>query len=118
MFVYIFALCLRTLLVSSRPTRKKLLDHVVNDVTTCWYELGVMLLKEDQEQQLDVIRANYSGDNKKCCMEMLWYWLNANTDASWKKLLEALRSHGVDKPVVATKLEKILSSVYICMHSI
>ena len=114
--IYIFVLCLATFLENSKPTKKKLLNHVVNDVTTCWYDLGVMLLKEDQESRLDVIKDNHNGDNKKCCRDMLWYWLSANTDASWKQLIEALRSDAVHHPVVATKIEKVLSGMCVCTY--
>ena len=79
-------------LVNSKPTRNNLLDHVVPYVTPRWYLLGLKLLKEDQESQLDIIESNHAGDNKKCCMDMFRYWLHDNTDATWEQLIEALRS--------------------------
>ena len=100
-------------LVNSRPTKQKLLDHVVPHVTKRWYVLGVKLLKEEQEAQLDVIKLNHAGDNQMCCMEMFWYWLSANTDASWQKLIEALQSPTVELPVVAANLEKMLKGMQL-----
>ena len=99
--------------MNSRPTKQKLLDHVVPHVTPRWYVLGVRLLKEEQEAQLDVIKSNHAGDIQICCMEMFWYWLSANTDASWQKLIEALRSPTVELPVVATNLEEMLTGTYV-----
>ena len=78
-------------------------------VTARWYVLGVTLLKEEQESHLDVIRANHTGDNEACCMEMFWYWLNTNTNATWQQLIIALRSPAVKLPVVADDIEKMLT---------
>ena len=97
--------------MDSRPSKKKLLDHVVSRVAPHWYDLGITLLNEDQESHLDVIKSNYT-DKKECCKEMFWYWLSTNTSATWKQLLEALRSSGVELPVVAADLEKMLTGTY------
>ena len=95
--------------MDSRPSRNKLLDHVVPHVTPQWYVLGVKLLKEDQESQLDIIKSNHPSDNQMCCMEMFWYWLSTNTDASWQQLIEALQLPIVKLPVVAADIEKMLT---------
>ena len=99
--------------MNSKPSKKKLLDHVVPHVSAQWYVVGVKLLKEDQESYLDIIESNHAGDNKKCCIDMFRYWLNTNTSATWKQLIEALRSPAVELPVVATDLEQILIGMYI-----
>ena len=95
--------------MNSKPTKRKILDHVVPHVTPHWYVLGVKLLKEDQESHLDVLKLNHAGDNQMCCMEMFWHWLSTDTDASWQQLIEALRSPAVELPVVAADLEKVLT---------
>ena len=95
--------------MNSKPTRNKLLDHVVPHVTPQWYVLGLKLLKEEQESQLDIIELNHPGDNQKCCMDMFRYWLNANADASWQQLIEALRSPVVKLSAVAADIEKLLT---------
>ena len=97
------------MLVNLKPTKQKILDHVVPYVIPQWFELGVKLLKEDHESHLDVIQLNHSGDNKMCCMKMFWCWLNTNTDATWQQLIGALQSPAVELPVVAAKLEKMLT---------
>ena len=104
-----------SILVNSKPTKKKLLDHVISQVTSRWYILGVKLLKEDQESYLDVLKSNHAGDNETCCMEMFWYWLKTNTDATWQQLIEALRSSAVKLPVVAADLENMLTGSYILL---
>ena len=96
-------------LVNSRPSRNKLIDHVIPHVTPQWHILGLKLLKEDRESQLDIIESNHPGDNKKCCMDMFRYWLNANTDASWQQLIEALRSPAVELSAVAADIETMLT---------
>ena len=102
-------------IVNSKPTKEKLLDHVVPHVTLRWYDLGVKLLKEEQELQLDVIEGNYADDKKECCKKMFWYWISTNTDASWQKLIEALRSPAVELPVVAADIEKMITGSQHCM---
>ena len=102
--------------MSSKPTKKKILDHVVAHVTPQWYDLGIKLLNEEQESHLDVIKANYA-DKMMCCKEMFWYWLNTNTTASWQQLIEALQSPGVGLLVVAADLEKMFKGSYSYVRS-
>ena len=97
--------------MNSRPSKKKLLELVVSRVVAHWYDLGITLLDEDQESHLDVIKLNYT-DKKECCKEMFWYWLSTNTSATWKQLVEALRTSAVELPVVASDLEKMLIGTY------
>ena len=97
--------------MNSKPTKNKIIDHVVPHVTPHWYDLGIKLLREEQESHLDVIKSNYT-DKKTCCKEMFWYWLSSNTDATWQKLIEALRSPAVELPVVAANIEKMLTGTY------
>ena len=96
-------------LVNSKPTKQKILDHVVPQVIPRWYELGVKLLREDQESHLDVIQSEHYGDHKMCCKQMFWYWLSTNVSATWKQLIDALRSPAVELPVVAANLERMLT---------
>ena len=112
--------------VNLRPTNKELLDHVVPNVIPYWYILGLKLLREDQESHLGVIKLNHTGHNQMCCIQMFSYWLSSNTDATWKQLIEALRSPSVDLSVVAAKIEKMLMGIvndlllyshsYACMY--
>ena len=84
---------------------------MVRRVTSQWYNLGVMLLNEDQESHLDNIKLDHAGDNETCCMEMLCYWLRTNTSATWEQLIAALRSPAIELSVVADDLEKMLTDI-------
>lgn len=70
-----------------------------------WYELGLKLLNEDQESYLDVIKKDYVNDNKQCCMEMFWYWLETHPEATWKQLIDSLRSPALELNTVAASIE-------------
>ena len=107
--LYVCHLNVIVVLVNSKPTKQKILDHVVPYVTNQWYELGIKLLREDQESHLDVIQLNHTGDNRKCCMAMFWYWLSTNSGATWKQLISELQSAAIELPVVAANLEKMLT---------
>ena len=71
-----------------------------------WYELGAMLLDEDQENELELIQLNFAGDIQKCCSQMLLVWKQSHPTASWYILVEALRSPGVELNAVAFNIEK------------
>ena len=103
---YCILLCTYSL-VNSVPTKRELLN-VIPRVSSQWYGLGLMLLKEEQESHLDIIRSNHAGDKKNCCKDMFWYWLSTNPGATWQELIKALRSPFIGLPVVAANLEKKL----------
>ena len=90
------------------PTEKELLDHVVPEVATRWQELGLKLLKPNQ---VEIIRLDHPHDARQCCIAMFIQWLQTNTDASWKKLIEALHSRGVNLPRVAKDLKERFSGL-------
>ena len=71
-----------------------------------WYELGAMLLEENQEAQLKVIQRTYGTDVRKCCLNMLEYWIDTHPEATWHHLVIAMRSPGVDLVAVASDIEK------------
>ena len=93
---------------NSKPSKRKLLDHVVPHVSTHWYDLGIKLLNEEYESHLDIIESSHGNDKKECCKKMFWYWLSTNTSATWGQLVEALQSPAVGLPVVAADVEKLL----------
>jgi len=75
-------------------------------VAAKWHELGTELFDEEEGYKLDTIESNYSKDAVKCCREMFHLWLNANANAEWYQIVEALRSPGVCLASVADELEK------------
>ena len=73
-----------------------------------------MLLREDQEAQLDVIQVDHKKDHKTCCKEMFWYWLKSNPDASWYQLVECLKSPNVELHKLAAEIEAMYMGMYFC----
>jgi len=78
----------------------------VASVAPNWYELGAMLLREEQEAQLKLIQSTHGSDVRRCCLAMLQYWMDTHPEATWYHLLTALRSPGVDLASVASDIEK------------
>ena len=99
------------LLANCKPSARKLQRYVIPDVATKWYELGLELLDEKEEHQLNIIKSNYGNDVKKCCLEMFLLWLNTNSDANWYQIVEALKSPGVELSGIAVDLKKKLSGM-------
>ena len=93
---------------SDRPLLKDLYDHVVNNVAGKWRDLGVQLLRPDQEKMLDIIAADHPHDVVGCCKCVLNKWLNTTTDATWNELIRALRSPSVQLDYLAGQLEQMM----------
>ena len=95
-------------LVLSRPTRKKILKHVVPHVIDQWYEIGLMLLNEDDESDLNAIKSD-NATVTNCCNAMFWLWLDKSADATWQNLIEALKTPSVGLSKVADDLKRMLT---------
>ena len=104
-------------LAHSTPSTQQLLSFVIPHVASKWYEVGVMLLKEDQESHLDQIKTNHGQDVTNCCLEMFRYWKQSHPDANWHRLLAALKSPGVELHHVAADIEKKFDGKEICSKS-
>ena len=94
---------------SDRPSLKDLYDHVVPNVADKWEDLGVQLLRPDQEKTLDIIAADCSHDVVSCCKRLLKKWLDTSTNATWNELIRALRRPSVELDCLANQLEQMLS---------
>ena len=99
---HIFIMCI----AHATPSTKKLLSLVIPHVATKWYELGAMLLDEDQEDKLKEIQSNFGGDVHKCCLQMFHFWRESHPEANWYILVEALQSPGVELNAVAFNIRK------------
>ena len=84
---------------------------MIPHVATKWYELGLELLDEKEEHELNNINGS---DVKKCCLKMFLLWLDTNSDANWWQIVEALKSPGVELSAVAIELERKLSGSWLC----
>ena len=102
--------CYFPLLENDRPLQKDLSTHVVDSVATNWKALGEMLLNPDlvDKKQLEIIEENSPRDVKKCCKQMFTRWLETDTSASWKKLIAALQSPGIQLNYLAENIQKMV----------
>ena len=91
---------------SGRPSLTDLYNLVVNNVADKWRDLGVQLLRPDQEKLLDIIAANHPHDVVSCCKCVLKKWLDTTTDATWNELIRTLRSPSVQLDCLAGQLEE------------
>ena len=100
---------------SDRPSLRDLYNHVVNQVAHKWRDLGIQLLRSDQENVLNIIALDHPSDAVACCKSVLKKWLDTTTDAKWNEVLRALRSSSVQLDSFANQLEQMLiteSKVY------
>ena len=97
---------------NDRPLLRDLYDHVVNDVGDKWKDLGVQLLRSDQEKMLDIIAADHPHDVVSCCKYVFKKWLETTTAdyATWNQLIKALRSPNIQLDYLANQLEQILNT--------
>ena len=83
---------------------------MVNDVADKWNDLGVQLLRSDQENRLNIIAVDHPHDAVSCCKRVLEKWLDTTTDATWNQLITALRSPSVQLDYLASQLGQMLST--------
>ena len=100
---------------TDRPTLKLLNEFVRNDIASKWHDLGVELLDEEQRSTLCNIEEDYLKVEDRCT-ELFKYWLNAHTDASWNKLLEALEK--LEQNNLAKKIKRnILKGIDVTLFT-
>ena len=73
-----------------------------------WYDLGLELLEQEDENELEEIKKNHDNAGE-CCLEMFKLWLRKYNDATWLQLIQALKE--VDLNALATKIEGMLMSL-------
>ena len=79
---------------------------MIPHVAKKWYELGAVLLSKEEENQLQIIEADFGGDVYKCCLKMFNYWKQSHPEANWYNLVKALRSPGIRLHAVASDIEE------------
>ena len=84
---------------------------VRREAATHWRDLGLELTNSDAK--LNNIAKDFPHDVEKCCSEMLSYWLKNDPQASWNKLIEALKH--IDKTVLARKIEIDIFKGFVTM---
>ena len=74
-----------------RPALKLLNKHVRKEVSSKWYDLGLELLEQEDEEKLNEIETNNPKDAGQCCKEMFRLWLRKCSTATWDQLIQALK---------------------------
>ena len=87
----------------SKPTLKDLQAIVVPKVAAKWNELGIALLCDSPK--LEEIHNDYQ-NCRRCCLEMIRYWLEITPSATWGGLLQALRSPDLELINNAEEIER------------
>ena len=73
-----------------------------------WSGVGIELYEDDDASRLEIIRSECPGDIMKACTEMFKYWRNTDVNASWTKLINALRSPGLRLNADALDIMKVV----------
>ena len=100
------------------PTTRQLLSFVIPKVATRWYELGVMLLRPEQEPRLQQIKSDHGDNVRKSCLEMFTYWRRSHPDDNWNHLVAALKSPGLEMDAVAADLQKMFTGKLLILWSL
>ena len=100
---------------TDKPTIKLLNSHVKDKIASKLQDLGTELLNEEQCTQLSIIEENHSQNVERCCIEMFWYWLNADLQASWNKLIYALEQINENALAMNIKMDVLKDSVVTCI---
>ena len=90
----------------NRPALKLLNRHVRNEVSFKWHDLGLELLEQEDERKLSEIQRNNPHDVSECCKEMFQLWLSSSNNATWNRLIQALRDIGLKS--LSTTIEGML----------
>jgi len=81
------------------------LQEELHSARNKWYYIGLML--KIPQNELDVIKAQHSGNAQDCLLEMLILWLRRiHPMPRWKFVVEALRTKSVAENTLADSLEK------------
>ena len=77
-------------------------------ITDIWYDIGLELLEQKDENAIEIIKKENTGDISECCTKMLKLWLNKSPNATWNQLIEALKAPGIELNDAASKIEGML----------
>ena len=97
---------------STKPTMAEIHRHVRDEIAYKWFDLGILLKVPDH--QLDIIYMNHCYNTQFCCTEMFSYWLKTDTEASWRKLIIALRNMAQNSLADKIKTQILLGMYYVC----
>ena len=93
--VWFYAAIVVLLVLNSEPNLKDLYNLITPEYAAHWKVIGILL--GIKKGILDGIERNFPSNVSWCCNELLDTWLERDTNASWKKIIEVINS-----PAVAT----------------
>ena len=97
---------------------KDLYKHIVNKAVCKWKEIGVQLLPPEQENEIQNIEAENLSGKVERFQRVLEKWLETDTNATWNKLIEALRCPSVSLIVLADQLEQKFNNCKYGINSV
>ena len=96
--------------MNDRPVTKYLRcvkEEVCASGTEVWFDLGIELLEQKDVAALNMIKSDATKSLSERCSEMFKLWRERQTDASWRRLIIAMRKIRMDN--LATDVEKSLA---------
>lgn len=78
------------------------------DASVKWHDLGLELLEQEDEGELNEIQINNPKNASECCKEMFQLWLRKCPNATWDLLINALREPNIELNTLATTIESML----------
>ena len=88
---------------ANKPTITSLSKYRVK-IALHWRELGIRLLQEKDINKLNIIKENHPSNIERCCDEMIKHWLDVDTEASWDKLIRALKQ--IEQNALAAEIKQ------------
>ena len=80
-----------------KPTIRQLQKFVIQKVTSKYYELGIELYKDSHVNHLDAIKKASATDLTSGCTDMFQFWLQTYENATWDRLIRALKAPGLQQ---------------------
>ena len=75
-------------------------------ITAKWYDLGLELLDQEDEQDLNVIKSDKYRDLEKSTTDMFELWFSRKHNANWNDLVQALAD--IKMVVLAKRIKEML----------
>ena len=94
---------------SDRPAIKYLHRHVAEEIACKWYDIGIELMNIEDEKRLNTMLAQHGSNSIEGSKKMLRTWLERKLDASWIRLIAALKVSSIGLNETAHNLERLLS---------
>ena len=81
---------------------------MVQNVAHKWKDIGVQLLRPDQQEAVRIIELDHPRDTVECCKRVFEKWLDTTPDATWNRLISALRSPTVQLDYWAAQIGNMM----------